>query len=304
MPPREGIYGLLPEFNTPTELVIATEQALPPGLSPHGVLHALSRSKRPPRRCTSTRPVCRSSACSAASWGSPLRSSCRPGSTSGGTSIEHRRPPLVLLACLHHSRLRVDDSFRRSFRRLRHDRAERSAAALSPALQCAELPLGRDHGQVFPLPRGVRPAVLARRAPGRFSNSSPRSLSWRWTINRSASRSTPIQRTPCPAAAAALGLSLVALAGCRQDMHNQPKFYPQRGSDFYADGRSVRPQVENTVARSQLHQDSYFYTGIQDGKEGDGMPFPVTETVLARGQTSATTSSAHRATRASATAPA
>jgi hypothetical protein len=27
MPPREGIYGLLAEFNTPTELVMATEQA-------------------------------------------------------------------------------------------------------------------------------------------------------------------------------------------------------------------------------------------------------------------------------------
>ena len=27
MPPREGIYGLLAEFNTPSELVFATEQA-------------------------------------------------------------------------------------------------------------------------------------------------------------------------------------------------------------------------------------------------------------------------------------
>jgi hypothetical protein len=43
------------------------------------------------------------------------------------------------------------------------------------------------------------------------------------------------------------------LAGCRQDMQDQPKFIPQRGTDFYADGRSARPQVENTVARGQLH---------------------------------------------------
>ncbi len=76
------------------------------------------------------------------------------------------------------------------------------------------------------------------------------------------------------------------LAGCRQDMHNQPKFYPQRGSDFYADGRSVRPQVENTVARNQMHENAYFYTGFVNGKEGDGMPFPVTLTVLQRGQQS------------------
>ena len=76
----------------------------------------------------------------------------------------------------------------------------------------------------------------------------------------------------------------MTLAGCRQDMHNQPKFDQQRGTSFYADGRSVRPQVGATVARSQLHQDSYFYTGFQNGKEGDGMPFAVNETVLARGQ--------------------
>jgi Cytochrome C oxidase, cbb3-type, subunit III len=74
------------------------------------------------------------------------------------------------------------------------------------------------------------------------------------------------------------------LAGCRQDMHDQPKFIPQRGTDFYADGRSVRPQVENTVARGQLHEDTYFYTGLQGGKEGNGMPFPVTMDVLERGQ--------------------
>lgn len=78
------------------------------------------------------------------------------------------------------------------------------------------------------------------------------------------------------------------LAGCRQDMHNQPKFIPQRGTTFYADGRSVRPQVENTVARGQLHQDAYFYTGMIGGpgaqKEGDMMPFPVTTTVMERGQ--------------------
>src|ERR1700729_2676204 len=74
------------------------------------------------------------------------------------------------------------------------------------------------------------------------------------------------------------------LAGCRQDMQDQPKFFPQRGTDFYADGRSVRPQVENTVARNQLHEDGYFYTGLVNGKEGDGMPFPATLEVLERGQ--------------------
>jgi len=77
---------------------------------------------------------------------------------------------------------------------------------------------------------------------------------------------------------------LVLLAGCRQDMHNQPKFYPQRGTTFFADGRSVRPQVENTVARGQNTHGAYFYTGMEDGHEGNLMPFPVTIDVLARGQ--------------------
>jgi hypothetical protein len=79
-------------------------------------------------------------------------------------------------------------------------------------------------------------------------------------------------------------VSLLFATGCRQDMHDQPKFFPQRGTDFYADGRSVRPQVENTVARNQLHEDAYFYTGLVNGKEGDGLPFPVTAQVLERGQ--------------------
>ena len=78
--------------------------------------------------------------------------------------------------------------------------------------------------------------------------------------------------------------SALALAGCRQDMHNQPKFTPQRGTTFFADGRSARPQAENTVARGQLHEDSYFYTGLNNGEEGNAMPFPVTMPVLERGQ--------------------
>ena len=56
-------------------------------------------------------------------------------------------------------------------------------------------------------------------------------------------------------------LAVVACAGCRQDMHDQPRFKPLAKSDFYADMRSARAPVEGTVARGQLHEDSYFYTG-------------------------------------------
>jgi mono/diheme cytochrome c family protein len=82
-----------------------------------------------------------------------------------------------------------------------------------------------------------------------------------------------------------LGLwAVLILAGCRQDMHDQPRFKPLAQSDFYADQRSARPQVEDTVARGQLHQDTYFYTGKVGKDPGDFMPLTVTEDVLARGR--------------------
>ncbi len=77
---------------------------------------------------------------------------------------------------------------------------------------------------------------------------------------------------------------LIPLAGCRQDMQDEPKMIPQRESKFFADGRSVRPQALGTVARGQLDADSYFYTGLIDDKAQDSMPFPVNMTVLRRGQ--------------------
>ena len=83
--------------------------------------------------------------------------------------------------------------------------------------------------------------------------------------------------------------ALVFAAGCRQDMQNQPKIIPQRGSVMFADHRGARPQVVNTVARGQLHEDSYFYTGVVQGANGyreerDELPFPATVEVLKRGE--------------------
>jgi mono/diheme cytochrome c family protein len=67
-------------------------------------------------------------------------------------------------------------------------------------------------------------------------------------------------------------------------MQDQPKFFPQRGTSFYADHRSVRPQVAGTVARSQGELTDYLHTGLVDGKEADGLPVPLTAEVMARGQ--------------------
>ncbi len=78
---------------------------------------------------------------------------------------------------------------------------------------------------------------------------------------------------------------VVSLAGCRQDMHNQPKYIPLRPSEFFGDGRSERPLIEDTVARGHLDADTAFYTGkTADGKELDAFPFPVTKDVILRGQ--------------------
>jgi hypothetical protein len=67
-------------------------------------------------------------------------------------------------------------------------------------------------------------------------------------------------------------------------MHDQPRFKPLAKSDFYSDLRSARPPVEGTVARGQLHEDTYLYTGKIGNSPGDYMPFAVTQDVLARGR--------------------
>ena len=80
------------------------------------------------------------------------------------------------------------------------------------------------------------------------------------------------------------GLSLVMVAGCRQDMHNQPKYRTLRASTFFADGSSARPLVEGTVARGTLQEDTAFFTGKVGNVAVKELPFPVDEHVLARGQ--------------------
>src|SRR5690242_15794633 len=62
---------------------------------------------------------------------------------------------------------------------------------------------------------------------------------------------------------------LFTLIGCRQDMHNEPKFIPLRSSEFFPDRRSARYPVGGTIPRledarldrEQLDPNSYFLTG-------------------------------------------
>src|SRR5580692_6609890 len=95
----------------------------------------------------------------------------------------------------------------------------------------------------------------ALRLPTRNSRSAKPRVSW---------RVFSLKRCPKLRINLTLGAVLMALAagvGCRQDMHDQPKYIPLRPSDFFGDGRSERPLIEGTVARGHLDDDPAYYTG-------------------------------------------
>ena len=79
--------------------------------------------------------------------------------------------------------------------------------------------------------------------------------------------------------------SLALLVGCRQDMHDQPRYKPLAASTFFRDGLSARPLVADTVARGHLDEDVEFHSGkTAAGKLLDVFPMAVTADVLKRGQ--------------------
>jgi mono/diheme cytochrome c family protein len=90
-----------------------------------------------------------------------------------------------------------------------------------------------------------------------------------------------LTRRALVSAACLVGLTL---AGCRQDMHDQPRYKPYRESDFFGDRRSARAPVEGTVARGRLREDTHLYAGKVDGALAEAFPFPVTGAVLERGR--------------------
>ena len=81
-----------------------------------------------------------------------------------------------------------------------------------------------------------------------------------------------------------VGLCAPLLSGCRQDMHDQPRYEPLEKSAFFADGRSSRPQVPGTVARGELRLDEHLFEGTVGGEQAATFPFEVTADVLERGQ--------------------
>ncbi len=154
----------------------------------------------------------------------------------------------------------------------RHARAERAADAVPSGVQRAAV-RARHPRAVLPLHRGHRSAV---RSPG--DAALPRGA--RAALRRGGRGMKQGGRLRGGAAALLLAL---ALAGCRQDMHDQPKYQPLEASAFFADGRASRPRVSGTVARGHLDADTLLVTGRNGNAPSDVFPAPVTAAVLERG---------------------
>jgi mono/diheme cytochrome c family protein len=100
--------------------------------------------------------------------------------------------------------------------------------------------------------------------------------------------------------------AFTSACGVRFDMQDQPRHRAYKKSDFFADKRGSRDQVEGTVARGQLRDNKGFYTGKVDNPTNvapetttdalgntlvssfpndiDEFPIPVTRELVERGQ--------------------
>ena len=97
----------------------------------------------------------------------------------------------------------------------------------------------------------------------------------------------------------AAGLLLLVAAGCwgnpsdeppvhlQQNMDFQERGEPQERSEYFADGRVMRPPVEGTVAVGLLKEDEHLWRGrLPNGQLADALPtsLPLTPALLDRGQ--------------------
>ena len=89
-----------------------------------------------------------------------------------------------------------------------------------------------------------------------------------------------------------LAISVAALAGCHQDMWNQPRYTPLQASTFFDDGASSRPIPEGTVpyhgpkSNQPDVNDDHFYLGRVNGQYAKTFPpqIKINNALLARGQ--------------------
>ena len=74
------------------------------------------------------------------------------------------------------------------------------------------------------------------------------------------------------------------VAGCRQDMHDSPRYEAFEANSTFADNRASRTAPTGTVARGWLRDDEALYTGKLAGQPVDEYPFPIGRAELQRGQ--------------------
>ena len=76
----------------------------------------------------------------------------------------------------------------------------------------------------------------------------------------------------------------LAFAGCRQDMHDAPRYEAFEASATFPNGSASRTPPAGTVARGWLREDEALYTGKVGGQVVDRFPFPIVAADLQRGQ--------------------
>lgn len=114
-------------------------------------------------------------------------------------------------------------------------------------------------------------------------------------------------RRNAPAFCLLLSAYLLVVAGCRQDMQDQPRMKPYRSTSFFSNGLSSRPPVTGTVPRGFLRADKAFFTGKKSTPSAtsgvsnptpstggqqqasypddiEEFPLPITQEVVARGR--------------------
>jgi len=77
----------------------------------------------------------------------------------------------------------------------------------------------------------------------------------------------------------------LALAGCHEDMYNQPRYEPLERSDFFDDERSARPLVPGTIPYGAEPATDVKHTGRDaSGELTTELPLPLNAALLERGR--------------------
>jgi mono/diheme cytochrome c family protein len=82
----------------------------------------------------------------------------------------------------------------------------------------------------------------------------------------------------------AVALLAGTVSGCRQDMHDAPRYDPYEASNVFPGGASAQPLIDGTVARGHLNEDTLLETGKIDGQFANLYPFAITAADMDRGE--------------------